>query len=362
MKKALITILLMFFYFLLNAQSNFKNGYVVTLSGDSIHGSIKVQNDVQNSEKCIFKDESDQIKIYKPGDIAAYRFENGRYYVSGFAEQKNVVRRIFAENLVKGKKSLFYFRDQAGYHYLLSYHGDTLIEIPFRKRNIYVSGVGYYEGPPLQTGFLRAYFKDEPSLYKDIDKIQQLNFNSLISLIEKYNQLVCGNNCYTNNYKVPSVKMAIELQGGIEHVKFGLSRYRYLPQAGGLLFLRIPRADNRLAIKTGLLYYGYPGNTNYPVFPRFSIYTVPLQFEYVFSRDRVVNPKCDFGFDYIMTYYRGYSGNGKALALAGSAGVLFKISRSADFDVSLDSDIFSLRLDTAFFYAYSLNGGIYFKF
>lgn len=361
MKKALITILLIFFYFLVNAQSNFKRGYIITLKGDTIHGTVKWQNDDQSSMHCVFRSGSGHIKIYKPEDIAGYGFENVKYYVSRFVEQENKVRRIFAEYLVKGRKSLFYFRDLAGFHYLLSYKGDTLIEIPFRRKNIYVSNVGYFEGPPLQTGFLKTYFKDEPTLYKDIDKIQELNFNNLISLTKKYNQLVCGNDCYTDFYKVPSIKVAFELAGGMEHVKFSLSEHRFFPRAGGLLYLRIPRAARGLAVKTGLLYYGNPGYTH-PSFPKFSIYSIPLQFEYVFSGTRTVSPKLDFGFDYIMTYYRGFAGNDKALAFAGSAGVLFKISRMVDLDLNLDSDIFSLRFDTAFFYDYSLNAGLYFKF
>lgn len=361
MKKVFVTIILVFFCYSVNAQSNFKNGYVVTVKGDTIHGSLKWQNDDQSSSRCIFRYESGQTKIYKPDDIAGYRFENGKYYVSRFVEQKNKIHRVFAEYLVKGKKSLYYFRDAVGFHYLLSYKKDTLIEIPFRERNIYINGKGLYAGPPLQTGFLKLYFKDEPSLNRDIDNIQQLNFNNLISLTKKYNQLVCGNNCYTVYYTVPSIKPAFELQSGVEHLR-GLTEHSLLPLLGGLVYLRLPRANKRLAVKTGFLYSIYPGNPNNPNEAEFYIYTIPLQFEYSLISGHKVIPKFDFGVDYLMQHFPGYAGNNKVLTLAGGAGAFLKASKSVYFDVSLCSDILAIRYNTSFFFTYTLSGGVYFKF
>lgn len=362
MKKVLITILLMAFYLVMNAQSNFKEGYVVTLKGDTIHGAIKWQNDVMKSERCIFKDVSDNIKIYHPDDIAAYGFERGKYFVTRFARYKKEVKRVFAEYLVKGKKSLYYFRDRAGFHYLLSYKKDTIIEIPFRERDVYVTDKGSFEGPPLQTGFLKLYFKDEPSLYNEIDNIHELGFNNLIALTKKYNQLVCGNNCYKVYYKEPSIKLGFELRVGIEHLK-GATRRMYLPQFGGLLYLGLPRANRRIALKTGILYYGYPGETSYPEVPRFEIITVPLQFEYTFNKNPRFIPKIDFGINYFMEHYPDNGGfTDKILTLAGGAGAFFKISKSVYFDLSLDSDILAFQYNTQFFYTYTLSGGIYYKF
>ena len=89
----------------LSAQNNLREGYVITLEGDTLTGYIDFRTGAMNSRQCVFlKDRESSYTTYLPGQIQGYRFlNNGMYYVS--KEVNNQV--IFAEYLLRGNMNLY---------------------------------------------------------------------------------------------------------------------------------------------------------------------------------------------------------------------------------------------------------------
>lgn len=121
MKHFFFSILLSALCSMSMAQINLREGIVITLAGDTLHGDIDYRTDAINAEQCLFrKDGQNEFQTYKPGDIQGYRFmNNGRFYVTKTVHtgaQGN--QTIFLEYLVKGQLNLYY-RDT---HYIGEYY------------------------------------------------------------------------------------------------------------------------------------------------------------------------------------------------------------------------------------------------
>ena len=112
MRTLILSFLLMFVMGIGYAQNNLREGIVITLSGDTLHGDIEYRTDAINAKQCEFYAEgAKEAKIYLPGEISAYRFlDNGRYYVSRTVptEDKLFEQTLFLEYLVRGQMSVYY--------------------------------------------------------------------------------------------------------------------------------------------------------------------------------------------------------------------------------------------------------------
>lgn len=92
------------------AQKNLREGYVITLKGDTLYGVIDFRLASMNSKRCIFKKDGDtEFKTYLPGEIDSYRFtNNGIYYVSKEIETPDEGRKkVFVEYVLRGNMNLY---------------------------------------------------------------------------------------------------------------------------------------------------------------------------------------------------------------------------------------------------------------
>ena len=98
---------------MLHAQVNSKPGFVITNGNDTIYGTIDYLSDTKNANECRFKaDGATEFKVYKPGDISAYRFtDNGIFYVTKTFSVEGDSKTIFAEYLLQGGVNLFHHKE-----------------------------------------------------------------------------------------------------------------------------------------------------------------------------------------------------------------------------------------------------------
>lgn len=92
------------------AQQNLREGYVITLQGDTLHGMIDFRTSAMNTKRCVFKENgATEFKTYLPGEIDSYRFlHNGIYYVSkNVQKDDNSVEMVFAEYVIRGNMNLY---------------------------------------------------------------------------------------------------------------------------------------------------------------------------------------------------------------------------------------------------------------
>jgi len=116
---------------MLKAQSNFKPGFIVNNTGDTIYGSIDYRGNMFMGEYCIFKDSNNVKHKYTSQDILAYRFIDNRYFVSREINNK----KVFLEYLVKGKISFLYLKDLSGEIIILKKKDFKLLKYLMKKES-----------------------------------------------------------------------------------------------------------------------------------------------------------------------------------------------------------------------------------
>ncbi|MFW6328445.1 MAG: hypothetical protein ACOC2F_09060, partial [Bacteroidota bacterium] len=130
--KYLYLLLLLLIVNNLNGQPEFKPGYVILNNGDTLKGEIDNRGDMLMSKVCWFKPADwDTVVRYKPGNIEAYRFIDGKYYVS---RQLETGKHVFLEYLINGELNVYYYRGKDGYnYYLVDKEGMPLKNIPYKE-------------------------------------------------------------------------------------------------------------------------------------------------------------------------------------------------------------------------------------
>lgn len=203
---------LIFFVFLLsagllNAQTDFRPGYIVENSGDTIFGYIDYRGDLLMSSICRFKDTDNTIKVFSPYEIMAYRFIDSKLFVSRKVNDKNV----FLEYLIKGKINIYFMRDASGGHYYIDKENVELTEIPYEERIIYLYEVPFNHKSSKHIGVLSYLMQDAPEFKSRIESITKPDHQNLIKLAEDYHNTVCKDEeCVIYQKSVPLIKILPE--------------------------------------------------------------------------------------------------------------------------------------------------------
>lgn len=211
--KLICSILLFFMFCSINlhasSNNNLREGYIISLKGDTLKGFLLSQISRNASEKCIFKSNVDsESKIYQPGEIVGYRYLDGKYYVSKEISTDSISKKVvFLEFLIKGMTNVYYYVDDEE-HYYIEKSPDGLTELT-QKEKVY-DGTSYII-PSRSKGKLIYMMQDCPGINNEIQKTR-LTHKSLIKLTKNYHDKVCT-----------SERCVIYEKGNISaKVKFGL--------------------------------------------------------------------------------------------------------------------------------------------
>lgn len=97
------------------AQTNFRSGYVLPLSGDTLRGEIDFRDGRLNAQRCRFRSNVQaEVVEYQPAQVRGYGSTAGsRDYLSFSVPTSNnaTAQPHFLEVLVEGPASLYYMRD-----------------------------------------------------------------------------------------------------------------------------------------------------------------------------------------------------------------------------------------------------------
>ena len=245
--KIVLTILLLSYY-LLAAQTDFRAGYVIENTGDSIFGQIDYRGDLIMSHLCKFKSQNGAITEYYPGEISSYRFNDGKYYQS----RKVNGKEVFLEFLIKGEVNIYYLRDELGDHYYIDKENERLSELPFEEGLTYEGNKQVEYETKDHVGILTYYMQDAFEFIPRIRSIRKPGHKNLIALAEDYHNLVCEDEqCIIYEKKPSWFKINIEVLAGA--LTAGNNNKNYF-QGGVLAHLWVPRTNEKVYVKTGLLY------------------------------------------------------------------------------------------------------------
>ena len=136
----LFLFLISLFYLNTYGQENFLTGYIIKNNQDTVPGYILSQNSLKASETCIFKETLESKKqTYTPGEIYAYRYQDGQFYVSRSIPEagRENENKVFLEILIEGIVSIYYLRDKNGDRYFIDKETHGMIELsnPQRKHH-----------------------------------------------------------------------------------------------------------------------------------------------------------------------------------------------------------------------------------
>ena len=273
-------------------------GYVITNSNDTLYGEIDYRGDKLMGQVCKFRSNAGNIVSYTPYDIAAYRFIDSKYFVSKEVSGK----KVFLEFLIKGQVNIYYLRDGGDDAYFIDKEDMPLTEIPYEEGIRETDGKQLFYNTKKHFGILNYYMQDAPEMGKQISKMKKPKHDNLVKLAENYHYAVCtdGSSCIVFEKKLPLIKAAMDGTGGMEYRHTGESSFI----GGVLLNLWLPRANEKLYFRTGVLYSRYEKTIedDYVNLEHFKkpIYKIPLMFEYIYPKS-VIRPKAAYGWSVYTT-------------------------------------------------------------
>ena len=116
MKRSLLLICSFLAFNYVYAQKNPVAGFIVTNEGDTIKGTFDLRSNVSNGRVCHFcANGSKEYQVYAPGSIRNYgTSDGGLLYESLQIPFEDTVQTVFAEYLIKGGITLFFYSPRNG--------------------------------------------------------------------------------------------------------------------------------------------------------------------------------------------------------------------------------------------------------
>jgi hypothetical protein len=261
MKKLILISLLLITTSILFSQKAFKEGYVLVTNGDTIYGFIENNSFYQNSISCAFKfNQEGPITVYKPGEIAGYRFVDGKFYVS--KEYKN--ETYFFEYLINGILSIYIKQDQKlRNQYFIEKEPLGLTELVYSSTIVTdADGIQRQVKSREHNAILSQYTSDYPELRSNAMRIESPTTGTLVSFAREYHEAVCLDRDCIIYEKKKKGDIEFEVLSGVSHVFSNLDNY--IPEktfftAGFRFNFMLPQASEFLYLGIGLNFnYLYP--------------------------------------------------------------------------------------------------------
>lgn len=308
-------VLLLFLSITANAQSNYRPGYIITNSNDTIKGLIDFRTDKINSSHCRFKLSKDaEEQTFYPNDIQGYMFTNEvKFYVTRTIDMNGAPEKVFLEYLVQGIKDLYFYPKDNGYYYIEDENGKMIAVTKDSEKiegNKYVTDKKY-------IGLLKYVFRDAESVTKEVEK-KGFNRANMIELTKDYHDKMCtsGEKCiiFTNDYKKKFIKFGFGIYGGLQltEYSFKYTRQSFLnstkslnPSIGGMLSINSPRLMKSLSLIIDASLTNIKGEGDYSNGPDFyEKYTINslaaatgIGLKYTYS-ERKLRPTIEAGVGY----------------------------------------------------------------
>jgi hypothetical protein len=226
------------------SQSDFRTGYVVLNSGDTLRGEINIRNNSSMSRECIFRqDRKSKPETFSPDEITEYRLDNGRYFVS---KDIGGQQMVFCEFLVKGKLNLYHLSDHLLEQFYVQKEGDSLRTIPKDPEFTYADGKEYYNRPFNAIKLLSSLTTDAPSVQEEITMTDMSSQKELVRLATDYHNAVCNSESCIVYKKKTNTKVSVQPLVGYTRyfdanngdIEFGSNIDFWMPSRGEHLYFR----------------------------------------------------------------------------------------------------------------------------
>ena len=266
MKKNLMLLILFFSTQMIFSQVDFRKGFVINNSGDTIYGVINYREGSNSYKYCLYrKSLNDSIIKYTPQNIKGYGFIGDRVYESRNVLSSSQVKEnevAFFEVLTRGLITLYRFDED---FYVLK--GDTVFYKLYQERKeSNEGGFTLVTYAPKYIGYLNILMGDSPAYVK---RISDLSFNekSLTRLVEDYNREKSFSSVSYKSGK-PWTSWSVGISGGMSSSRLSFSgseEYYYnllgsyststYPFIDLAVEFASPRLSERIALRADMILY-----------------------------------------------------------------------------------------------------------
>ncbi len=252
------------------AQSNFRPGYIVSLAGDTVRGTVDASASSRSGSECRFRPVgANTHDKYTPGQLGGYGLTHDRFYESVVvpgapAPADTAAQPVFLEVLVRGAASLYFFPEEnLASHYFLRLGSGPVQPLVLRTDYVVENGTKFKREDALYKGTLAEALRACPATKAGIAKAT-LTTTSLSRLVRQYNDCVGGGQVVSeaaaarrrNYFLFEAVAGAqtssLQFQGAYAE---GITlRGNTAPVLGLAAQQYTPARNNRLALRLELLY------------------------------------------------------------------------------------------------------------
>ncbi len=269
------------------AQTDYRPGYLITNSMDTIKGLVDYRGELRNMKVCNFKKSPDSSpETFLPGEIYGYRYDVGKFYVSKDIDTDDFKGTVFVEFLLQGIVNLYFYHNPTYLSYFIEDEEGKMFEIRTKDIVIENNGTEYIRNDTKYIGLLRYLFHDCPQVVQLCDKVD-LTHKGLINITKKYHDFVCSDQtCIEFEKKLPVLRVELKpvigysitklkLDGDdLQDLKFDTS---ISPFAGLVANFLIPRMNEKWSFQLGATihkdyFYGSRFTDNYGGYSILDVY------------------------------------------------------------------------------------------
>mgnify|MGYP001096025031 CR=1 FL=1 len=229
--------LVLFFQVTGTIAQSYKPGYIITKEGEKISGFVKISTMTRSAIGCSFASDirGKGKKSYQPEDLKGYGYNEEESYETknvkfyDLVEQTEIEKTLFLEVLIKGKVSLYHFKDsqplsrreswRSANHYYIQKNDKSISELTIRGRETIKNSRKYVHITKLYIGTLNYTLTECTAIKKMINRTK-LSRKSLKKIIYAYNN--CGIAQLPRSHKKNE-----EGKVGKRYFSLGLSMYNF---------------------------------------------------------------------------------------------------------------------------------------
>ncbi|MDH5382773.1 MAG: hypothetical protein OEW75_18095 [Cyclobacteriaceae bacterium] len=283
--KRIIPFIILFIFIrisYLNAQHReFKAGYIITQTNDTIRGTIAYLENRKKNQICVFKNEKNgELKEYEPDELKSYKFIDDKLFSSQRIEtRKDVNEQVFLEELVTGGVSLYKYKEL----YFFGINGEDLV-----KLNTEIIGENSkITQKNKHIGIITSYLVPAcPEIREQIMQVK-LAEKPLTLLLENYNSCIgapfishkLNKRWATLAFNITSGfnTSSLKFTGSYSHLLSDFSRSNSLA-IGGAIEIVSPRLNERLGLNLGMFYLSSDYQTTNTIIVGLTTYSNSVSF------------------------------------------------------------------------------------
>ena len=275
---------LVLFSTLAQAQTDFRPGYILPPTGDTVRGLVDYRGALRSSRLCQFRPTATApVTTYRPEELRGYGFAGTKEYrtrlvpLPDSADRPQAPRLFYLEVLASGPASLYSRRGRsdATYFYLQKGTAETVPvkELEFHRVAIEVEGRKGIRAVNTFRNTLSEAFVDCPDLSLEVLRTEYQP-EALVHIVERYNACRQPDAKPLRTRKKPSVSLGLLAGAQVSRLTFSEGNYTHGilssgtgPVAGLALQFVSPALNDKIMLRLEVLYtqQQYNDEFSYPV-------------------------------------------------------------------------------------------------